>query len=59
MEQLQAHGGAERRTASEVARLIQVNCGSEVSDIGYGLRARGIDRSNRETELHRIENRWR
>lgn len=59
MDRLQAYGGADRRTASEVARLTEVKCGSEVSDTGYGLRARGINRSNRDTELVRIENRWR
>jgi hypothetical protein len=58
-EKLQPRGGAEKRTAEEVARLTEVKCGAEVSDTGYGLRARGIDRSNRETELKRIENRWR
>lgn len=56
-EKLEPQGGEVARTAKEVARLTEVGCGAEVSDKGYGLRARGIDRSNR-SEVVKIENRW-
>jgi hypothetical protein len=55
---LKSQGGQVQRTATETARLLAVQCGVEVTDAGYGLRTTGIDRSNRDKQLPRIEKRW-
>jgi hypothetical protein len=52
---LESHGGAVRRTTEEAKRVLRAGLGVEVSDTGYGLRAVGIDRTNRERLLPGIE----
>jgi hypothetical protein len=59
---LTVKGGAVKRVTQETARLLAAGCGVEVSDAGYGLRAVGMDRSNRASQqayLKQVERRQR
>lgn len=61
-EPFTAQGGPVPRVTTETARLLDAGCGVEVSDAGYGLRAVGLDRSNRASQqayLEQIEKRQR
>jgi hypothetical protein len=58
MEFPKSMGGPEQRVADEVAGLIEAGCGVEVRNTSHGTEVTGINRSNREGQLQKIEGRW-
>jgi hypothetical protein len=54
---LQPQYGEENRVSKEAADLMKAGCGVSVTRTIHGLVATGIDRSNRDRQLPRVEKR--